>query len=447
MTKRVSNSQLTAENWMNEEEPEDAGTFSQAGENKLQRRIIKKAKRRLPEDKNGVPSTPFAKFAGFETKSEPATVSFSFLQNKPTSNGKSHNLSGVEKLPATTPRQPISSNLGKKIPTEKLGPFAAITEHSKTTNDKSEYLEKLKSLNLTFIGWVKEHLDKNAFCDFTPVCTDYIEHVQRLEKLNSTGISVTTNSEETANQQSKESIASKPNLKSTPLSDTSGFSFLAKKELGDKMSESNKTPVSSKQFSFFSQAASSSPLDSTSKPLWEKPVGGFGFLSKDSKSITSGSPPKPFSFSSQVASAKTESASASVKEDDDDNYLPPKNEFEAVKESDALYSKRCKLFFKKDENYVDKGVGTLFLKRTESNKTQLVVRADTSLGNILLNIILNETLPTERVGKNNVLIVCIPHPPVDPKAKPEPTPLLFRVKTSEDADELFDKLMQYKTAS
>ena len=33
---------------------------------------------------------------------------------------------------------------------------------------------------------------------------------------------------------------------------------------------------------------------------------------------------------------------------------------------------------------------------------QVVVRAGTSLGNILLNVLISEGIPVERVGKNNV---------------------------------------------
>ena len=70
--------------------------------------------------------------------------------------------------------------------------------------------------------------------------------------------------------------------------------------------------------------------------------------------------------------------------------------FLQVVEDDALYSKRCKLFYKKDDKFVDKGLGMLYLKKTDSGRTQLLVRADTNLGNILLNIILNKDIPTSR---------------------------------------------------
>ena len=52
---------------------------------------------------------------------------------------------------------------------------------------------------------------------------------------------------------------------------------------------------------------------------------------------------------------------------------------------------RCKLFYKKGTEFADKGLGMLHLKPVDgSKKTQLLVRAETSLGNILLNIMLNK---------------------------------------------------------
>jgi len=117
-------------------------------------------------------------------------------------------------------------------------------------------------------------------------------------------------------------------------------------------------------------------------------------------------------------------------------------EIKQVTEDDAKYSKKCKLFFKKDGSYVEKGVGMLYIKPVEGEKHQLLIRADTNLGNVLLNILLSSQIPTTRVGKNNVMLVCVPNPPVDPKqAEPAtPCPMLIRVKDGEAADELKAKI-------
>lgn len=53
-------------------------------------------------------------------------------------------------------------------------------------------------------------------------------------------------------------------------------------------------------------------------------------------------------------------------------------------------------------------------------------------------------MPISRVGKNNVMVVCVPNPPVDDKNPSRPVPLLIRVKASEDADELHKILEEKK---
>jgi len=65
-------------------------------------------------------------------------------------------------------------------------------------------------------------------------------------------------------------------------------------------------------------------------------------------------------------------------------------------------------------------------------------------GNILLNVLIPPNMPCTRTGKNNVLIVCVPNPPLDEKQPTLPVTMLIRVKTSEDADELHKILLQKK---
>lgn len=48
-----------------------------------------------------------------------------------------------------------------------------------------------------------------------------------------------------------------------------------------------------------------------------------------------------------------------------------------------IFLLRCKLFYKKENEFKEKGVGTLHLKPTANQKTQLLVRADTNLGEYL----------------------------------------------------------------
>lgn len=80
--------------------------------------------------------------------------------------------------------------------------------------------------------------------------------------------------------------------------------------------------------------------------------------------------------------------------------------------------------------------------RTSKMRTTGVV---SPTGNILLNIIVQASIPCTRVGKNNVMLMCVPNPPVDEKNPNTVVPLLVRVKTAEDADELHKILEEKKS--
>lgn len=92
------------------------------------------------------------------------------------------------------------------------------------------------------------------------------------------------------------------------------------------------------------------------------------------------------------------------------------------------------------------------VKKTPFNGTHLKLnwsfRFIFFAGNILLNILLTSAIPTKRQGKNNVFIVCVPNPPISTKdPSSNPVPMLIRVKTPEDADELLAKMEECKGSS
>ena len=120
-----------------------------------------------------------------------------------------------------------------------------------------------------------------------------------------------------------------------------------------------------------------------------------------------------------------------------------------VAEEGAFHSIKCKMFFKRDSSWSELGIGMLNLKKLEG-KTQVLVRNDTTLGKILLNIYLAESTPITRSGKNNVILMCVPNPPLYSKPSEgdnnKPATYLIRVKTAEDADELFSQLNKSKSS-
>jgi len=351
--------------------------------------------------------------------------------------------------------------------------------------------------------WIKKHVDDNPLVILTPVFKDYERHLTALtdkcskdtaqsDQATGGGPSTGDKSDDLmakfkpqagtwscntcmiTNQPDKEKCVAceTPKPGSKPKENVPAFSLNKSSEFkfgSADMSDSNKTSgfklgeskpsddasvgVAKSGFMFSSSTDKVGGFSaSTDKP------GGFTFGSSTATTANAGfsfgssttTAAKPFSFGSFTSGAATAAAAATVntkEEDNEEEDAPPVVEVKQVTEEDSIYSKKCKLFYKKDESYVEKGVGMLHLKPTENDKTQLLIRADTNLGNILLNILLNPQIPTTRVGKNNVMLVCVANPPLDAaKAGSDaaPTPMLIRVKTAEDADELKSKLDELK---
>ena len=87
----------------------------------------------------------------------------------------------------------------------------------------------------------------------------------------------------------------------------------------------------------------------------------------------------------------------------------------------------------------------LYLKPgADEDKIQLLIRMETSTGKVLLNVSITNQTPTSRSGKNNLMVVTIPNPPVFSKPadgdNSAPCTYLIRVKGTTEADELFGKL-------
>jgi len=80
----------------------------------------------------------------------------------------------------------------------------------------------------------------------------------------------------------------------------------------------------------------------------------------------------------------------------------------------------------------------------DEDKTQLLVRMETATGKVLLNVTVTKDTSLSRSGKNNVMVVTIPNPPVFAKEadgdNSAPCTYLIRVKGMTEADELFGKL-------
>ncbi|GLV37085.1 Nucleoporin 50kD [Carabus blaptoides fortunei] len=321
-------------------------------------------------------------------------------------------------------RNPISSddeNKSKNV-------FSSFGGFGKTTPNQASstaFAFLTNRLNESVSQWIKTHVDKNPFCILSPIFKDYEKYLAEIESEKEETTEKNSNSTITDSKLSSESKITHTSSQSSSIfgssvSKTNENPFLTKPITPkEKPKESTGTTESS------SVSASTFTFGNTSYTPAAS-TGGFSF--------GSGS---PFAFAN-VAKPPVEGKKSEEKDEEDE---PPAVVFKPVVEDGHIFSKRCKVFVKKDGAFGDRGVGQLFLKPvTGSEKIQLIVRADTNLGNLLLNFILSDGIPTQRTGKNNVMLVCIP----TPDAKPPPTPILLRVKTAEEADELLKILEKHK---
>lgn len=482
MSKRGAASELTHDNWNDEDEPEEAGTFRKANAASLATRKIKTAKRRdatggssaggggtsifkemsgfanfgAKTDNNSAPSFSFFNKDSSKASSN-TTPSFSF--GKTDSEPKKSIFGGDETKSSAAPTFSFNNTNGTSDSTDKKNEEVVPKVNGFGSNDKSEtsgkktdspFMTELKSLNETFLKWIKQHLDENVYVNLTPVLEDYKKYFQKLsdkkadEKANDKKeeSNEKENKPVSSNVKSKEAVSSKD---SGTTADTAAeapkpaFSFSSKSDdskqpefsfgLG-KTDDSKPPSIFGAADSNSSNSGSSGVKFGTGNPLT------FGGLSDSSS--------KPFSFGG-FATAPVATPATKEKTEEENEDEPPKVVVNEVKEEDAIYEKKCKLFYMKDKEYVERGLGTLFLKKADE-KTQLIVRANTNLGNILLNIIVGPSIGAMmRVGKNNVMVVCIPNPPIDPKSDNKtPVKMLIRVKTSEDADALLKILEEHK---
>lgn len=103
------------------------------------------------------------------------------------------------------------------------------------------------------------------------------------------------------------------------------------------------------------------------------------------------------------------------------------------------------MFLKKEDHYIEKGIGTLYVKVTNDSGNQLLIRADNSLGTILLNTRLKKSLPI--ITTKSGILLTIPNFSSSPNKSKEPEPetasYYIKVKSHEIRDELSSHIKNY----
>ncbi|KAM9030126.1 nuclear pore complex protein Nup50 isoform 3-T3 [Ara ararauna] len=403
MAKRIAEKELTDRNWDQEDEAEEVGTFSVASEEVLKNRAIKKAKRRNvgSESESG---GAFKGFKGFVLPSGKGGGGFSGFGNgagiKPLE-GLSNGSSSVTSTPfsslKTSSETQTQSAFGS---TMSNGPTATAFTEKKAASLKTNggnqpsssgyaqskvcsstvYHKQLAGLNCSVRDWIVKHVNTNPLCDLTPIFRDYEKYLANIEQQH--GSSSDSGSENESNKTpGAQSVSAFGNAK---LQQGSTFLFNNKTEdTSDKKPEAaseTKDPslgaTSTVSFNFGKSVDSSvlGSLGSGTLSSFSFSPGNSGLFGKDAnqaKSVTA--------VSTNVLEAQTESGNSDDKGVEEEEEEPPKVIVNEIKEDDAFYSKKCKLFYKKDNEFKEKGVGTLHLKPAGNEKTQLLVRADTNL--------------------------------------------------------------------
>nr|CAH7729226.1 unnamed protein product [Callosobruchus chinensis] len=447
--KRTATTDLNHENWNREDEPEEKGTFKRASEDEVKNRIIKTARRRNPISSVRSPEDEEKKkniFSSFTAFAKPPTTAptgqFSFLSN--LNNKDEPKTNGITNSPKNK-NDTVGSSVSSTITI-----FHGSSASANKPEGKSEaYLSKLKGLNESVSKWIKQHVDANPLINLKPIFEDYEKYFKELE-LDEAKVAASESKSDNSNK--KEEVASPMSTFNFKYVQDVPDSTTGKVQIDKKVDDKSSSTVPKFSFGikatgsavtlpFFSSTATSNTFsfsNSSTSSTATSPSMAFG---KSTSSATTFALPAtaPFSFGVPLKPAEDVKNPEENKDDAEDE--PPKVEFTPVEEKGHIYTTRCKVFVKNDSGFADRGVGNLYLKPIEgSEKIQLIVRADTNLGNLLCNFILSKSIPTERKGKKDVMLVCLPTPDV----KPPPVPMLLRATSTEEADKLLETLEKHK---
>ena len=320
-------------------------------------------------------------------------------------------------------------------PLQQLGTTCTSDDEiKKIASNSQDFLSHLAALNKQFLAWIQQHVEKNPYVLLAPCLKDYEKHLNELTKEHNKSDAKTDD-----NKATKEG-ATLGTFTSVEAKVPANKGLLAG-VFGPSSSTS-----SAKPFSFGASETASGNTAASGFAFGSSTPANFTFAAS-----TTGSTFGSGSMFGQAAAAamqakkdESDNAAAADGADDNDEDQPPKVEINQVVEQDSIHSVRCKLYYKKGKEFAEKGLGMLYLKRVDSeegtsNKTQLLVRAETNLGNILLNILLNKQMNLTK-RNNCVQFVCIPNPEIPGIKAGTPVTMLVKVKNADLASILEDEI-------
>lgn len=209
---------------------------------------------------------------------------------------------------------------------------------------------------------------------------------------------------------------------SSPSSNKFAFQSDEKTSPSNKPAE-NKSNAPPPSFSFGSTVPSFvfKPMDQQSD---NKPFFSFGS--------------KPSVLTPNPESNKNTENQESKDEQDEDQ--PPVVNFTPIKENDAIFESKSKLYCLKNGKYEELGIGQLYLKPIDDKKIQLIMRNDSALGTIMVNTLLNESVNFTKRNSKNIQLICV----LDPTKSPKPQTVLFKFKDSQITDSFESELNKLK---
>ncbi|CAI6345524.1 unnamed protein product [Macrosiphum euphorbiae] len=201
------------------------------------------------------------------------------------------------------------------------------------------------------------------------------------------------------------------------------------------------------QFSSNDKKKSSSEKPIVCKTLNTKPPFNFGStLPLFSFKSTEQNNSKPFfSFGSKLPTSTFSPKNLETPQEpqnpiDEDEDQPPVVNYTPIKENDAVFESKSKLFCFKNGKYEELGVGQLYLKPVDDKKMQLIMRNDSALGTIMANTLLNESVNFTKRNAKNVQLTCV----LDPTKSTKPQTVLFKFKDSQITDSFENELTKLK---
>lgn len=128
------------------------------------------------------------------------------------------------------------------------------------------------------------------------------------------------------------------------------------------------------------------------------------------------------------------------KGEENEEDQPPVVNYTPIKENDAIFESKSKLYYLQDGKYEEHGIGQLYLKSVDNKKIQLIMRNDNALGTIMINTLLNESINFTKRNAKNIQLICIP----DPTKSTKPQTVLFKFKDSQITDSFENELSKLK---